>query len=100
MNKEDSLEFLNGCLRELDSASHEDIGRYKNAYKKSCPVNLSGSGFEFCVPKPYSADCFTQEIIYKEYIEKSKEPIKEKKCNIAGNGLECNIVDNGLVCAA
>ncbi len=89
MNKEDSLEFLNRCLRKLDSASYEDIGRYKEAYKKSCSVNLSGSSFEFCVPKPYSADRFTQEIIYKEYIEKSKEPIKEKECNIAGSGLVC-----------
>ena len=97
MNKEDSLAFLNKCLEKLDSASNEDISRYKAAYNKNCSSYLSCGSFDFCAPKAdsliYETFSSTYEIIDKSYVTKPEESVnlmfKEGQVVVSGNALAC-----------
>ena len=52
MNKKTSLDFLQSCMDKINTASEEDIRKFKEKYDYHCNNPVSDSNFDFVVPTP------------------------------------------------
>lgn len=96
MTKQESLDFLNECIKRAMNPSEAEIDKFKKIYNKYCEKQDTSSEIEFIAPMSVlfceQTDAFM--LHDNEYFGNNSK--LEWKCNLNGNAID-NQKDDGKI---